>query len=153
MDRVPFPWTEELKKPEPTPEPARLTARRIWPFLGALLALLLLAAWVLRAQKEEAKVLLTEEPYLVAVVSMLGLPKGSILEKTTLKEAPISLKSLTKAQRRQLVEAEDLPQVNGKLRTKKDIPPNKFLLWSDLEMLSPPSGHGISNGKIIFSKD
>src|SRR5687767_13487803 len=136
MDRVPFPWTEELSPKKSEEKDSTKSPNRNYLYIKVCLGLtilLLLIAFLRRAEKE--KPALDNDAHLTGVVSMLALPKGAILDHATLKEAPLLIKSLTKTQLRQVLEAGDIPQTHGKLRAKKDIPPNKFILWTDLEIL------------------
>lgn len=74
---------------------------------------------------------------LESVSAVLPIPKGDIIEDGILRPSLIPPSMLSKTQRLELLQPGDADRLVGKLRAKKDIPPNKAVLWSDLELMRP----------------
>lgn len=146
MDSPSFPWLKavpdlpelppETERPPPSPTPSFLSAqwRKAIPFLAFFACVALLfyfkEAPSPRSQGDTYR-------YVDVLVVMLATPKGTALLPATLKQIPVDRKSLSKSQMLQLVRLDDLIKVQSHLRTKKDLPPNKPLFWSDLELRKP----------------
>lgn len=155
MEKHTFPWTPHedppLEEPikEPTPvEKWKTKLRPLAPYIA--LAFVLLVLGIARRSGGET----TKESPSVgvdALVLLSPLKKGGRLEEEVLRQVPIDRRDLTKAQILQLVRPEDLERVAGKVRAKKDIPPQKPLFWSDLE-LKAPHVESVSPIKIQYSK-
>jgi hypothetical protein len=97
--------------------------------VGALLVLLLILKFFQRDDVEPAR--------MNAMAALMPIPKGQIVEGMLLRPVLIGPNTLSKDQRLiRLVQA-DAEKVMGKVRAKKDIPPHKPILWSDLELIPP----------------
>ncbi len=150
MDRIPFPWTEEISVPLKKEESKGFIQASYAKVIGVLVVLLLLGAFFLRG-KEKEKTSVGVVPHLDGVLTMLPLAKGQILEASILKEAPLSVKLFSAKQRFNLLRPEDLTKLDGRLRCKKDIPPNRPIFWNDLEIVPTLSARG--SARLIISSD
>lgn len=155
MEKHTFPWTPHedppLEEPvkEPTPvEKWKTKLRPLAPYIA--LALILLVLGIARSSGGDTGK--AEAPRGVdALVLLSPLKKGARLEEEVIRQIPIDRRDLSKAQMLQLVRPEDLERVAGKVRAKKDIPPQKPLFWSDL-MIHNPVPVNTSPIKIQYSK-
>lgn len=139
MDQKPFPWLKAVPaENERQVESAPHIKRRDWPEkakkAAPLLALFVFLALLMAFRTESrAPLPLEAKQSIDALVLMIATPKGHSILAETLKEVPIDRKSLTKNQLLQLLRVDDFIKVQERVRTKKDLPPNKPLFWSDLE--------------------
>jgi hypothetical protein len=69
------------------------------------------------------------------MAALMPIPKGQVVEGMLIRPITMSPSLLTKAQRAQRLIQSDAEKIMGKVRAKKDIPPNKPILWSDLELI------------------
>lgn len=69
------------------------------------------------------------------MIAVLPIPKGQVIEGMLLKPARISPSSISKAQKLSMLRPEDAEKIMGKLRAKKDIPPQKPIFWNELEII------------------
>lgn len=139
MDQKPFPWLKAVppqndEAPETreaiTPDGWQARAKKAAPLVGLVVFLALLMAFRRDAQSPPAQ---ENNRGIDALVLMIATPKGQPILAETLKEVPIDRKSLSKNQLLQLMRVDDFIKVQERVRTKKDLPPNKPLFWSDLE--------------------
>lgn len=72
---------------------------------------------------------------LESMAAVMPIPKGDIIEGMLLRPALVAPFSLSKNQKMELLLPADAEKIMGKLRAKKDIPPNKPIFWSDLEII------------------
>ena len=137
MDQRPFPWLKALPAAAPENTPA-VDEKKSWPpdwkKLSPFLALFAILALSMASTFDAQKTPKSEKSRsLDALVLMIPTPKGEAILSETLKEVPIDAKSLSKQQILQLLRVEDFVKIQGRVRSKKDLPPNKPLFWSDLE--------------------
>jgi len=157
MEEKPFPWTGIIEKDEVNhiaTQAPKLASASWLQYLKTnapvlLLGLFLLGIFIFKHEKKSEH---RPTSFSVdALVLMLPVGKGSIILTETLKNFPINPKSLTKTQAFQLVMQDDLLKLQGRVRAKKTLPPNKPLFWSDLEII--PANLPKRPSQIIFSKE
>jgi hypothetical protein len=96
----------------------------------------------------------TSKPFrLEAMVAALAIPKGKIVEGMILRPASINPSSISKGQRLDLLTAEHAEKIVGKIRAKKDIPPNKPIFWNELELIPESKTFKILRPQVIYSED
>ena len=149
----------EVKKSEPELKLPTVNPRWAWlreKFLNhqkglVFIAVLLCALFLLKIfRNEDAPV----AHKLEVMTALLPIPKGKIIEGPLLRPAQLSPGMLSKSQRLQLVTFGDAEKVMGKVRAKKDIPPNKPLFWPDFELLPEVKNNPtLQLPKIFFSED
>lgn len=93
---------------------------------------LLLILFVLKMSQEE-KVLAPVQ--LEAMIAVLPVPKGQVVEGMLLKPVRVSPSQLSKAQKLLLLRPDDAEKIMGKVRAKKDIPSQKPIFWNELELV------------------
>jgi len=89
--------------------------------------------------------------YIEVMAPLMPIAKGSVLDFSTFDVAHIKESTLTASQRNQVVKAEQVQNLNGKLRAKKLLAPNKPILWSDLNY-NPEQESFTKKPKIIFAQ-
>ncbi len=72
---------------------------------------------------------------LEAMVAVLPVAKGEIVEGMLLRPVRISPSSISKSQRLNMLRPEDAEKIMGKVRAKKDIPSQKPIFWNELELI------------------
>lgn len=91
---------------------------------------------------------------LESMVAVMAIPKGQIVEGMLLRPVLITPDSISKGQRLELLTMEHAEKVMGKIRAKKDIPPNKPIFWNELELVAPPKPEQkINLPTVIYSED
>ncbi len=103
--------------------------KRVLIGISVLLGIL----FVLKLTQKENTVVASRS--LEAMAAMLPIPKGQVVEGMLLRPVKIAPGVLSKSQKLQRVLPDDAEKIMGKVRAKKDIPPHRPLLWSDLELI------------------
>jgi len=70
-----------------------------------------------------------------AMVAVLPVAKGEIVEGMLLRPVRISPSSISKSQKLNMLRPEDAEKIMGKVRAKKDIPSQKPIFWNELELI------------------
>lgn len=96
------------------------------------IAALFLILFILKITQEEKA---TPSVRLEAMVAVLPVPKGQVVEGMLLRPVRISPSSISKAQKLNMLRPEDAEKIMGKVRAKKDIPPQKPIFWNELELI------------------
>ncbi len=162
-EKIIFPWTEPLEETSALltnkgeKEKAVLSKElfyRALPFLVLISALLIFFALKEPAKKNIPNIEHNNSYSVVdVIVSMIPQAKGSLLRPESLKQIPVSKKSLSKKQLFDYVQPQDLEKIQNKFALKKDLAPNKPLFWSDLTFPSSAiRGQVNNNTKVIYSE-
>lgn len=93
--------------------------------------LVLILVTLKMTQKEESTPIVRLE----AMAAAIAIPKGEVIEGMLLRPVTIYPSQISKAQKLQLLRPDDAEKIVGKLRAKKDIPPNKPIFWNELELI------------------
>ena len=142
-----------LSSPLELPHPKNFLLQKFYDFKTSIVvcAALLVAILAMRYfQPQEA----STSYKLESVAAFLPIPKGKVIEGMLLRPATINPGSISKAQRLDLLTLDDAEKVMGKVRAKKDLPPNKPIFWSELELLPERKTNAATPlPKVIFSED
>lgn len=135
----PFPWLEDDTAAEPTVVVAAPVAkpepwRRAIPWVAVGVVLLGVRLWMTKPAAPSATPV---EETIEVTIPLIGLPKHELIEPEMFRVVPVHRKDLTPSQRLRAVRPEDLAPLRGRLRTRRSLPPQKPVFWSDLEILSP----------------
>jgi hypothetical protein len=145
MDRQNFKWipehpSEELSNIENTAEAVDARSvlwNRAKPYLPFLaFAVVVLSLLLTRngsgspVQESKTDVESSED----VLVPLIAIAKGQGIEPALLRMIPVRRKDLTPRQRIQAVRIEDLSKLSGRVRAKKNLPPQQILYWSDLSL-------------------
>lgn len=105
-----------------------LTHKKTLMGIGFLFLILLILKLT---QEEKSRPALRLE----AMVAVLPVPKGQVIEGMLLRPVNITPSSISKSQRLNILRPEDAEKIMGKVRSKKDIPSHKPIFWSELELI------------------
>ena len=142
MEQTPFPWLEPKEiSPQPTSEtklerPWIAILRRVKsPLIFVVVGLVILVVMT----KQPVASTADPTPTIAVVAPVFPVAKGEMVVFETLRGFEVMKASVPKAQQFQLVSSGDLERLKGHVRAKKNLAPNKPLLWSDLVFFSPGS--------------
>lgn len=96
------------------------------------IAILLFILFTLKITQQEKPLAPTQ---LEAMMAVLPIPKGQVVEGMLLRPVRISPSQLNKSQKLLLLRPDDAEKIMGKVRAKKDIPSQKPIFWSELELV------------------
>ena len=153
-----FPWTPEQDSvpiAETSHAPKQSTEirellKKFLPFMVFVLALVILFATRASSEKSSGDSLNSSPIEVLAPLFAIG--KGQQIPLEALQQIPLDRRDVTRGQILQLVKASSLENLRGKLRAKRDLIPNKPLVWGDLQFVqdtAPPA----PQTHIIYSKE
>lgn len=160
MAQQDFPWS-----PQQTPSLDELNAnstklkshwyqeplKKFIPFIG--FGFLLVALFATKALSSKPNSVAGPGNYTVDVlIPMVPISKGSVIPFEALQQIPLDKRDLTKPQMLQVLRPQDLENLRGKLRAKKDLAPHRPLFWNDL-MLKSAESPLPSNTHILYSTE
>jgi hypothetical protein len=105
-----------------------LTHKKALIFIGTLLLIL----FILKLTQKE-KVIAPSQ--LEAMMAVLPIPKGQVVEGMLLRPVRIAPSQLSKSQKLLVLRPDDAEKIMGKVRAKKDIPSQKPIFWNELELV------------------
>ena len=142
MEQTPFPWLEPKQLPqesalEPPIEKRWISVLRRFksPLIFVVVGLVILVVMT----KQPVASTADPTPTISVVAPVFPVAKGEMVVFETLRGFEVMKASVPKAQQFQLVSSGDLERLKGHVRAKKNLAPNKPLLWSDLVFFSPGS--------------
>ena len=142
MEQTPFPWLEpkqlaqETAVEVPVEKPWMGILRRFKsPLIFVVVGLVILVVMT----KQPVASTSDPTPTISVVAPVFPVAKGEMVVFETLRGFDVMKASVAKAQQFQLVSAGDLERLKGHVRAKKNLAPNKPLLWSDLVFATPGS--------------
>jgi hypothetical protein len=141
MEDKHFSWILESPQPitKELPEAAKGPKEIFYSFFNKKTKIILLVIalvsvlFILRYSKAEKAT--PQYKSLEGLAPVLPIVKGEIIQGMLLRPVYVSHSSISKAQKLHLVFPEDAKDLMGKLRAKKDLPPNKPLFWNELELI------------------
>ena len=136
-----FSWIEEIEKEqglEVTP-PSLNKKEKIKRFIEnkksiLVIFVLFLTLILLKIFDSNSEPQLTTKK-LPVMMAVLPIPKGQLIDAMLLRPAQTEGYALSKTQKIQRLVPGDAEKIMGKVRAKKDIPPNKVIFWNELELI------------------
>lgn len=105
-----------------------ITHKKALIFIGILLVIL----FTLKLTQKENAIAPTQ---LEAMMAVLPIPKGQVVEGMLLRPVRIAPSQLSKSQKLLVLRPDDAEKIMGKVRAKKDIPSQKPIFWNELELV------------------
>ncbi|MBS1984421.1 MAG: hypothetical protein JST16_09620 [Bdellovibrionales bacterium] len=149
-----FPWIRPYPETETAAPPVIGNTRSVKPWKKlmpiAIVAVALALLWTTRGAGAPAAGNFT--PSIDALVPLVAQNQGDEVQIETLKAVPIDKSQLTKLQVLEIVRAEDIQNLRGRLRAKHDLPPNRPLFWRDLDIVRVPvPGSGLPSSPLVLT--